>query len=124
MKKGKVLNMRTATGTKIKNAIKIDRGTKWGNPYKIGFNGDRAEVIKQYKENLYYNISVGEVDLVDLAALHGRDLLCWCAPDACHGDVLIEVAEWASNALKELDGLTKEQHDRALAWSIPGFSPE
>jgi hypothetical protein len=24
--------------------------------------------------------------------LRGRDLVCWCAPLACHGDVLIRLA--------------------------------
>ena len=28
-----------------------------------------------------------------LAVLRGRDLACWCKPgDACHADVLLEVA--------------------------------
>jgi hypothetical protein len=27
-----------------------------------------------------------------LPELRGRDLVCWCAPCACHGDVLIELA--------------------------------
>ena len=24
--------------------------------------------------------------------LRGRDLVCWCAPEACHGDVLLALA--------------------------------
>ena len=26
-----------------------------------------------------------------LPELRGKDLLCWCVPEACHGDVLIEL---------------------------------
>lgn len=33
-------------------------------------------------------------ELVELAKkeLKGKDLVCWCAPKLCHGDVLLEIA--------------------------------
>jgi hypothetical protein len=33
-------------------------------------------------------------DIKDAARieLRGLDLVCWCAPEACHGDVLLEIA--------------------------------
>jgi hypothetical protein len=30
--------------------------------------------------------------LTALPELRGRDLVCWCAPLPCHGDVLLELA--------------------------------
>jgi hypothetical protein len=30
--------------------------------------------------------------LAALPELRGRDLVCWCAPLPCHGDVLLELA--------------------------------
>lgn len=27
----------------------------------------------------------------DLLKLNGKTLGCWCKPDACHGDILIEL---------------------------------
>ena len=30
--------------------------------------------------------------LAALPELRGKDLVCWCAPERCHGDILIELA--------------------------------
>lgn len=77
------------------DAVYVGRPTKWGNPYVIGVDGTREEVIAKYKKWLE------EVALVDFAAygnvviateLKGKDLVCWCSPKACHADVLLEIA--------------------------------
>lgn len=68
--------------------VYIGRGSKWGNPFHIGRNGTRAEVIEKYE--VYF---LRRSDL--LAALHelrGKILGCHCAPCACHGDVLARLA--------------------------------
>lgn len=70
------------------NAVFIGRPSKWGNPFKIGRDGNRNEVIIKHREWL-----LKQSDL--MAALHelrGKDLLCFCAPRACHGDILLELA--------------------------------
>lgn len=68
--------------------ILVDRSTKWGNPFRIGVDGTRAEVIARYREYLY---ETGRwMDVQD--ELKGKDLVCWCAPEACHADVLLELA--------------------------------
>ena len=41
----RVLNKRTGTHD---GAIYIGRGSKWGNPFVIGKDGTRAEVIEKY----------------------------------------------------------------------------
>lgn len=70
------------------DAVRIDRATKWGNPFKIGIDGTRDEVIAKYREYI-----LGRPDLLaDLPELKGKALACWCAPKACHGDVLAELA--------------------------------
>jgi Domain of unknown function (DUF4326) len=63
--------------------------TKWGNPFKLPKDGSRAEVIAMYRVWL-----CNQPGLVDAARreLRGCDLVCWCAPAACHGDVLLEIA--------------------------------
>ena len=70
-------------------AVYIGRPSKWGNPFVIGKDGDREDVIRKYREWL-----LSRPELIEQARkeLRGRDLVCFCAPKACHGDILIEVA--------------------------------
>jgi len=57
---------------------------KWGNPFEIGKDGTREEVIRKYMEWI-----VTQKDLMDsLMELSGCVLGCWCKPKPCHGDVL------------------------------------
>ena len=78
------------------DAVRIDRRTRWGNPFVIGRHGSRAEVIERYRIWLWGKIEKGEIALADLAALNGKTLLCHCAPKPCHGDVLAKAAAWAN----------------------------
>ncbi len=65
------------------------KGSVWGNPFVIGKDGDRATVIRKYREYI-----MARPDLIQRARdeLKGRVLSCWCSPEACHGDVLVEIA--------------------------------
>jgi hypothetical protein len=74
------------------NCIKIDRSTKWGNPFVIGRDGNREEVIAKHKIWFLAEIKAGRIKMRDLAKLYGHDLACWCAPLACHGDLLEKAA--------------------------------
>ena len=65
-------------------SIPIVRGTKWGNPFKIGKDGTREEVIKKYAAYIWKNESL----MADLPELYGEELGCYCSPEICHGDVL------------------------------------
>lgn len=76
-------------------AIYIGRGSMWGNPFVMGKHGDRDDVCVQHKEHLKQQIRDGEVSLQQLASLHGKDLVCFCAPLRCHGDTLVDAAAWA-----------------------------
>ena len=68
--------------------IYVGRPTKWGNPFIVGKDGDRAEVIAKYRRWL-----CDQPDLVaEIPTLRGFHLACWCAPAACHADVLLELA--------------------------------
>lgn len=85
-----VLNRyRPSPGTAGAVPVSIMRPSKWGNPFVIGKDGTRAEVIAKYRAWL------AERPALQAAAkreLRGRDLVCCCAPQACHGDVLLEIA--------------------------------
>jgi hypothetical protein len=72
-----------------KNAVYIGRPGVWGNPFIIGSDGTRDEVIALYAAWLRR-----QPELIERAKreLRGKDLACWCAPRACHGDVLLRIA--------------------------------
>ncbi len=73
---------------KDKYDIYIGRPSKWGNPFVIGKDGTREEVVAKYKTSITSNPRL----LRDIRELRGRILGCWCKPHACHGDVLAELA--------------------------------
>lgn len=77
------------THTKTQNDVYIGRGSKWGNPFIIGIHGDRREVIRKYREYIVDNHKL----LDSLEELKGKTLVCFCAPQACHGDILCELVE-------------------------------
>ena len=68
-------------------AVYIGRGSKWGNPFIIGKDGNREEVIEKY---IAY--AKGKFSREELRTLKGKDLVCYCAPLGCHGDVLNRVS--------------------------------
>jgi hypothetical protein len=71
--------------------VYIGRGTPWGNPYAIGFSGDRNEVIRKFKYDFDRGfVRDGEEFKKRLRELAGKRLGCHCKPFACHGDVLAE----------------------------------
>ena len=64
--------------------VYIGRPSKWGNPFVLGKDGTREEVIQKYEIYLKKNKRL----LKDLPELKGKTLGCWCKPQSCHGDVL------------------------------------
>ena len=94
-----IVNLKHEPHALANGAVRIDRRTKFGNPYRIGRHGTREEVITLYRTELWRRIRAGEVSLEALAALHGKTLACHCAPLPCHGEVLARAAAWAASAL-------------------------
>lgn len=69
--------------------VYIGRPSKWGNPFEIGKDGNRDEVIRKYEQWI-----MGEHKLLEsIDELRGKVLGCWCAPKSCHGDVLAKLAD-------------------------------
>jgi hypothetical protein len=62
--------------------------SKWGNPFVVGKHGARGECVKLYEGWLLEN----EELMAALGELRGKVLGCWCAPQSCHGDVLVRLA--------------------------------
>lgn len=68
--------------------VLIDRSTKWGNPFVIGKDGTREEVIAKYKD---YILSNKELRKAAVEELKNKRMGCHCSPKECHGDVLVEI---------------------------------
>jgi hypothetical protein len=63
------------------------RKSKWANPFKLSRDGDRNLVITMYRRWLLQQPDL----MAALPELRDKDLVCWCAPEVCHGDVLLEL---------------------------------
>lgn len=68
--------------------VYIGRRSKWGNPFVVGRDGTRSEVIEKYRAWI-----VEQPVFTDLEQLRDKVLGCWCKPRSCHGDVLVELLE-------------------------------
>ena len=77
-----------------KDAVYIGRPSKWGNKHVIGFCGicnkehTRTEAVIAF----YRDILDLEFRLQIKQELRGKDLVCFCKPKVCHGDILLEIA--------------------------------
>ena len=80
--------MRVVHCKKAKFDVYIGRPSIWGNPFVIGKDGTREEVIELYREYVLGNKFL----MARIGDLKGKVLGCWCAPLSCHGDVLVELA--------------------------------
>lgn len=69
--------------------VYIGRPSIWGNPFAIGRDGTREQVIAKYRDWVQRQPEL----MAQVHLLRGKRLACWCAPQACHGDVLAELAE-------------------------------
>ena len=61
----------------LDNTVLIDRRTRWGNPFTLGKDGSRDQVIARYRSDLWRRIRAGEISLEELAELDGCWLACW-----------------------------------------------
>ena len=87
------------------HTVKVDRSTKWGNPFVVGRDGTQAECVDLFTKLLagYLCLSAGDLakqqaylDMArrDRAQLRGKNLACWCQLDApCHADVLLKLKQ-------------------------------
>jgi hypothetical protein len=91
--------------------VYIGRPSEWGNPFshKTGTKAEfvvesREAAVEAYRVWLFDRMREDEGLLRRVAGLRGKTLGCWCAPQACHGDVLARAAEWAAKQIDEREG--------------------
>lgn len=89
--------MSIAIGNKRKGdqGIYVGRPNPLGNPFVIGRDGEREDVIAKYSE--WLNVLLQDPDsiqsreigrLTQLARKQDITLVCWCCPLACHAEVI------------------------------------
>ena len=79
--------------------VYIGRGSPWGNPFRIGKDGNRNQVIAKYRSWIET-----KPDLLErLPELFGKRLGCHCSPKPCHGDVLASLVAEKTKGGKELE---------------------
>ena len=88
--KTKVVNLKDDEYT-----VYIGRPSKWGNPFKIGRDGNREEVLEKYRQYLHDNYEL----MRSILSLDGEILGCYCKPKRCHGDIIVETIEEITNPL-------------------------
>ena len=81
--------------------VYIGRGSRLGNPYRIGSDGDRNTVIAKYKQYNWGKWTAGDEDVTsaisDIMELEEYRVVllgCHCAPLACHGNVIQAMIEY------------------------------
>jgi len=84
------------------NTVKVDRTTKWGNPFIVGKSGGAFSPMVKDRRHAYLLFKSIAADNEKLVAdaraeLRGKNLACWCPKpdpyeDCCHAAVLLEIA--------------------------------
>ncbi|GAA2866992.1 hypothetical protein GGQ99_001351 [Aminobacter niigataensis] len=82
------------------NTVKVDRSTRWGNPFKVTPEHAAAEAVSDFRDYVIGRLVNGVG--YPLAELRGKNLACWCRLDQpCHADVLLDLANAPAPAHKE-----------------------
>lgn len=76
-------------------AVRIDRSTRYGNPFVLNEDGDRDEVCDAYERH-YLPHKPSITERIDAGDLTGKVLVCHCHPQRCHGDCLADQANSVS----------------------------
>lgn len=103
-----VVNVRSV-GTAAPDIVYIGRAgrlapdARWGNPFVIAVRSPPVEdarraVIDDFRAWVTHSISPEACYIRDhIGDLTGKRLACFCAPEPCHGDVLVELwRAWAN----------------------------
>jgi hypothetical protein len=112
----KLVNIHKINGARPDYDVYIGRQNPWqgfsnsifSNPFKIGVDGNREEVIRCYRRWLEgkqfhgFRQDKRVAILRELPTLRGKVLGCWCFPDPCHGDVLVALLEKGNRYIKSL----------------------
>jgi hypothetical protein len=81
-----IVNLRFCTDWGKPGDVRVDRTSKWGNPFILKKESDRERVLQQYEHWLDFAIAHGGLRLDDLK--HAKRFGCWCVPKKCHAEII------------------------------------
>jgi len=61
-------------------------GSKWSNPFNVKKYG-RKQCLIEYEKYIRQTPTL----INSLEELRGKELGCWCAPEDCHGHILVKL---------------------------------
>ena len=77
--------------------VYVGRPSIFGNPFKIGKDGNRLEVIEKFKEYFLFKLKEDNQFKKAVEKLKGKILGCYCYPKDCHARIIIEYLEGEYN---------------------------
>lgn len=96
----------------------------FANPEPLKDESDRAANLQRYQGWLWNNLKTGRITEAQLLELEHKDVVCYCAPKACHGDVVSRAVAWAVRRRDAgLTGTPVAPHASASVAQPPGESP-
>ncbi len=89
----------------------------FANPFKIADGTTRDDAVSKYRAYALQRMRSDADFRAKVFALRGKTLGCWCAPEACHGDVLVELSkmkegDFVAAAAKEKEKGKRRQAER------------
>ena len=122
------------------DAVKVDRATVFGNPYRIGESidvkqarrwgweispegrkiicEDAAAAVRRFAHCLFWDSAIHEFVRKELK---GKDLACWCAiGDPCHADTLLVLANSEPAEIRAMQGLMDDRIFAAVQKTLEG----
>ena len=84
-----VINLKHTVYIGRRNPLRAEDGY-FGNPYILGQDGDRQQVLELYRIHFNERIKNDVEFKKRIEALKDKILLCYCKPEACHGDIIKE----------------------------------
>lgn len=87
-----VINQKNRPANNIP-VIYIGRPSMFGNPFRLGIDGTRDQVLLKFERYARDRIAKDHKFRQAVEGLRGRTLSCWCKPLACHGDTYVKLLD-------------------------------
>lgn len=89
----RIQRQRTKGWQMPENSVYVGRPSKWGNPFRVGIEGDAEQCVEKYRALVAINRWAFPNRNDIKRELRGKNLVCWCPLDQpCHADVLLRIA--------------------------------